>query len=846
MESVLLFNMLNVNKKIFMYYFEKKFYRVSLCVGLASSFTLYSSCSLAGDIKIHRERSVSNGYAKNNKNNRTVLVDHIGGKRSQKKKTKSFAAIGSEEVHVSSVRHGAVGGGRMINLSTPSAMSVVDRAYITMRPPQGNILQIAQNMPGANVTAADPYGVTNNVNFTVRGLNSAEIGYLSDGTPQNDTTAGAIYPTQLVDVENLDQVRLSQGASSLDLPIFSALGGVLSYTTIDPSKKAGGYAEYMIGKYNAQKEFGRIQTGEIGKSGIRSWVSFSNFFDHHWNGPGIDHRKHIDAKALKEWGDGNRISAIFSWSDADLAQYYNPTMSDWKEKGNSNYYRATFNPSGSAADNASYWKNQRNEWMDVNAALPSSFTLTDHLKLNVLPYVWRGWGNVTYGSTVNPSGSYYGTTYMDGPGAIPYTDATGVAPVASRYVFLDSRAGITAKINYSWHNHDFVFGDWYEYDDNTNYVDMVPLGQTGDPVNIWKASRFALRYSNGTQLRALDWNLITQANSLFAGDKITFLNKKLTINVGIKVIMLDRFGANHLPGSQYAVGQNITEPLPEFSALYKFDRQNQLFFNVSTGMRAPLGQSFFNSYNLSTGDVSQKGTSNERPEYAIKEELGYRYQSNLFHASATLFNYDFKNRQVSTLENYNGDLISSTINVGSQTTRGVDVEVGTHPFWHFSPYANFEFVHAINDSNFLTQGCSNAGVCQSVALNTKGKYATQTPAYQASFGLSYNDGLFFGNFDLRYTGKQYTTFVNDEHMPSQLRGDIAVGANLPSFSYMKSPKIKLNFLNISDLHHLAGPASVTSNAHDVISKNSYVVKGSAPTYYLGYGFTMMATFSSSF
>jgi iron complex outermembrane receptor protein len=435
---------------------------------------------------------------------------------------------------------------------------------------------------------------------------------------------------------------------------------------------------------------------------------------------------------------------------------------------------------------------------------------------------------------------------MDGPGAIPFTDATGSAPAASRYVFLDSRAGITAKINYSWHNHDFVFGDWYEYDDNTNYVDMVPLGQTGEPVNIWKASRFALRYNNDIQLRALDWNLITQANSLFAGDKITFLNKKLTINVGIKVIMLDRFGANHLPGSQYAVGQNITEPLPEFSALYKFNRQNQIFFNVSTGMRAPLGQSFFNSYSLSTGDVSQKGTTNERPEYAIKEELGYRYQSNLLHASATLFNYDFKNRQVSTLENYNGDLISSTINVGSQTTRGVDVEVGTRPFWHFSPYANFEFVHAINDSDFLTQGCNNTGSCESVALNTKGKYATQTPAYQASFGLSYNDGLFFGNFDLRYTGKQYTTFINDERMPSQLRGDIAVGANLPSFSYMKSPKIKLNFLNISDLHHLAGPASVTSNSHDVISKNSYVVKGSSPTYYLGYGFTMMATFSSSF
>lgn len=751
-----------------------------------------------------------------------------------------------EEVKVSANHYGAVGGGRMIQLSTASATSVVARAYILTQPPQGNILQVVQNMPGATVTTADPYGVTNGVNFTVRGLNSAEIGYLSDGTPQNDTTAGGIYPTQLVDVENIEQARLSQGASGLDLPVFSALGGVLSYSTIDPDKKAGGYAEYMVGKYNAQKEFGRIQTGEIGRSGVRAWVSFSNFLDHHWNGPGIDHRKHIDAKALKEWGNGNRVAAIFSWSDADLSQYYNPTLSQWKENGSSNYYGANFVPGAPAATNASYWKNQRNEWMDVNAALPSNFTLTDHMKLNILPYVWSGWGNVTYGSTINSGGSYYGATYLDGPGPLPHMDATGVAPVASRYVFLDWRSGISAKLNYQWRNHDFVLGSWYEYDDNRNYIDMVPLGASGSPVNVWTDSRFALRYTNGTQLRALDWNLITQANALFFGDKATFLGSRLTVNGGIKVVMLDRFGANHLPGSQYAAGQNITEPLPELSVLYKIDRENQVFFNASTGMRAPLGQSFFNSYNLATGGIAQRGSTNQKPEYSIKEELGYRYQSNLLHASATLFNYNFTNRQVATLANYNGNLISSTINVGGQTIRGVDAEIGTRPFWHFSPYANFEYVDAITDSNFATQGCNAAGDCQVVRLATKGRTATQTPRYQASFGLSYDDSLFFGNFNLRYIGKQYTTFMNDESMPSQLKGDIAVGVHLPRISYLKTPTIKMNFLNIGDLHYLGGPASVTPTAHNVMTKGGYVVSGSSPTYYLGYGFTMMATFSSDF
>lgn len=96
--------------------------------------------------------------------------------------------------------------------------------------------------------------------------------------------------------------------------------------------------------------------------------------------------------------------------------------------------------------------------------------------------------------------------------------------------------------------------------------------------------------------------------------------------------------------------------------------------------------------------------------------------------------------------------------------RGVQLEVGLRRWHHFSPYVSGQYEHATIDSN-LSAGTSD-GSNTTVALPTKGKRAVNTPEFTAAIGLNYDDGSIFGGFNMNYIGKQYSTFMNDESIPS--------------------------------------------------------------------------------
>ncbi len=133
--------------------------------------------------------------------------------------------------------------------------------------------------------------------------------------------------------------------------------------------------------------------------------------------------------------------------------------------------------------------------------------------------------------------------------------------------------------------------------------------------------------------------------------------------------MVNRDGTNSLPGPQYRVGLNSAQPLPRCGLRYQITPQSQIFASVSTNFRSATEYVLYTTYDV-VGDQLTKGAA-QRDEYSISEELGYRYQGRLLDGSVTLFNYNFTNRQVSTLID---GVIGSSINAGGQTSRGVDAE----------------------------------------------------------------------------------------------------------------------------------------------------------------------------
>ena len=205
--------------------------------------------------------------------------------------------------------------------------------------------------------------------------------------------------------------------------------------------------------------------------------------------------------------------------------------------------------------------------------------------------------------------------------------------------------------------------------------------------------------------------------------------------------------------------------------------------------------------------------------------------------SVTLFNYNFTNRQISTLVSQNGALISSTINAGGQTSRGVDVEIGTRPWHHFSPYVSGEYLHATIDNDIASNGD---------LLPTRGKIAVRSPALQASAGLTYDDGHIFGTATLHYTGHQFATFMNDERISDHTTGDLALGYRFADISRLQHPTLRMNFINITNEHYLSGVAATTLNAKETTGRYGTTIEGSAPSYYIGGGFAALFTASTGF
>ena len=91
---------------------------------------------------------------------------------------------------------------------------------------------------------------------------------------------------------------------------------------------------------------------------------------------------------------------------------------------------------------------------------------------------------------------------------------------------------------------------------------------------------------------------------------------------------------------------------------------------MTTNARSPVNTTLYNTYSYLDGSVSFRGGSNVKHEYSISEELGYRYQGDLFVGSATYFHYNFTNRQIASVVAGTNGAISTDINGGGQTSDG--------------------------------------------------------------------------------------------------------------------------------------------------------------------------------
>ncbi len=730
---------------------------------------------------------------------------------------------------------GAQAGGGLIRAQTATrSLSTVSSDFLRRAAPTENAFQLVSLLPGANAASADPLGISAENTLSLRGLGSDEIGYVLDGMPLNDIAYYTGYPNQFADTENLDRIDLSQGTGDLDSPVINAAGGLMSLHLRDPARDAGGFVEGSYGSYHTNREFVRLDTGAIGGSGIRGFVSYSHSAADNWRGSGRDQRQHVDFRFRRDWNDGSTISLLGTWNDAVTSAYPLVTQADWKQYGRSgpNNYDGTY-----TQGDTNYWRLYQQPYRLFYVAAPAEWHAAHALTFSVVPYAQYGYGNTPGGTTLPEQGVFQGTQPVAEPLSLPGA-VDGVATVASNYQQTSYRAGFTSKLDWRWRNHTITAGFWYDYADDHEPGTFSALSENGTPANIWADSaRDVIHLSDGRKLLFQDDHSIAQVNALFVGDSISLLDRALTIDLGFKQAMVTRDGWNAVPGATYRTGIDSSAPLPRAGLRWQIDRRNQVFASVSTNFRTPSASTLFDSFDPSSGTLINQASRNLRDEYSISEEIGYRRQGDWIIGSITAFNYNFTNRQIATVIDLNGVLTGSTINAGGQTSRGVDAEIGLRPWHHWSPYLSGEYLHATIDNDLAVNGD---------LLPTAGHEAVRSPRWQGAAGLTYDDGTWFGAVSLKYVGAQYATFTNDERIADHTQGDVTLGVRLPTLGPAKHPEFRLNLVNVTDQNALSGVASPTLNARDTVGRYGTTIAGSAPTYYLGGGFAVLLTVASAF
>ena len=691
------------------------------------------------------------------------------------------------------------GGGYMVPEESIKGRSTVTKEALDKQAATGNAIDKLKYTPGLNISSEDNTGLSG-FRFTMRGMNSDQVGMSVDGMPINDSGNYALYSNLLGDPENIDQIFVTQGAAESDGPHIGSSGGNIGIVTIRPTKETGAFVKQVVGSNATRKTFARLNTGEI--NGLSNWLSVSHTEGQMWRGSGAVRADKVEWNSFFDAGNGNTANLILKYHEQDNNSYSQLTKAQFQQNGRKyDPYPAT--PTvGSNGKYNSYYALAQNPFQTFTAVLNTQFKLADNLALSVIPYYY--WGN---GSGVGSSayalnrGSNQGGVFDLGnlPTAAQYNaDGTPNSGVYYRPSRTQTwRPGITTKLTWDLGDHSLQFGYWYERARQSQTQPFIPLKSNGKPVDTWPDSNSAIVDANGNQVQGRDRFTVTPAQKVWAQDT-WYINPDWTFIAGLAYMNVERDGTNHGSLNERPEKRNQTynKLLPNVGLKYQLDERDQLFYSLSRNMRVPQNYALYD-----------KGVDsiNLEPETSWNHELGWRYSGDDMTLAATLFYMDFKNRQVSS-KDINGD--AADINVGAVTNKGLELEWSGQLPHHFNYYTSYTYTKAEQQDDMTVY---NAG--KPIVLPTSGKQFANVPKNMLAANVGYDDGRFYGTFGGKYTSKLYGDLTNDEAISGRTVFNLGAGIYLPvDKKVVKDATLRLNVDNLFDKKYLDGVYTTKTNA----------------------------------
>ncbi len=745
----------------------------------------------------------------------------------------------------------APGNGLMIQEETPKARSSVMRAAMEHKSALNNPFQMLDLLPGVNTLSYDASGLFGSV-FRLRGFSGDQVGLTIDGVPVNDAGNFAVYPSELNDIENLQEIFVTQGSTDIDAPHIGAVGGNIGLVTSSPSDESRLRVQQTFGSNNARKTFVRADSGYLGDKQFKAFISYSKAEADKWKGMGSAEREHVDFKGLLNLTPGNSITAGLMWNRMLNNNLRTLTLAEINRLGRDADFGTVapqhLTPLAGVAQTetapaASYYNLNLNPFENYIATLKGNFQLTPALRLDVEPYYWYGYGTGGNQLRTLKESSAAGATQLRG-GVRDINgdgDSLDTVMVYSSGLTETQRPGVTVRLSTQIDNHKLVTGYWYEHSRHRRSQPAVRFDANGNSADPWleNQAQFILR-QDGSPYQGRDFLTVTTSRSLFLQDSIGLLNDRLNLQLGLRRSGVARDFTNTASeggAATYTVEHEYAKTLPNFGARYQLDTAQQVFFNVAENFRAPPDSIY---YGLINGGAYRNGALtgytlnavNVTAETATNWDVGYRYAAQEFSLSGSLFYVDYKNRIATAYDPVNA--ASTNYNVGDSTTKGVELEGA----WRFQPkwslYGSLTYTDSRIGENLRTGAATYEA--------TAGKQFPDTPNWMAGAALQYRDASWSANLSAKYTGRRYSTLVNDEAVGGFTLVNFDAAYRFPSTALFRNPVVRFNVYNLLDTNYLflnAGSGATFTN-------RAVGAGSSSPTYYIGAPRTFGVTLASDF
>jgi iron complex outermembrane receptor protein len=421
----------------------------------------------------------------------------------------------------------ALGSGYILPEDGPKDRSTVTSAGIENELPTVNPFQMIGILPGVNEQEDDSIGLAGGT-IRVRGLTGNQLGFTINGAPFNDSGNFNVYPSEIIDAENVKQIWITHGSTDIDAPHVGASGGNIGVVTRSPSDNFNLHFGQSLGELNLLRDYIGLDTGQIGD--VKALVSLSYTHADKWRGDGSYNRRHSDGNIVWQVTPESTIGVTWVWNDSISPYYrdyagsgiYNVTTPGqtayqtyqtvgrsadydtfWGQSGFPINRSGAFNtgacathpnpactvtnpqvPQMGATNASNYYAMNINPYRNAVITIPVHVQLSDNLRWETNGYFWWGQGGAVFGSTALDDNFQY-NGYKVAPQYGDAANSTNALLLAQGTVNKTQRPGFTTKLVYDVDNYSMMAGGWLEQSHMDYGTPFSIVNADGTPCDRW-------------------------------------------------------------------------------------------------------------------------------------------------------------------------------------------------------------------------------------------------------------------------------------------------------------------------------------------------------------------------